>query len=255
MKYDILYQYRDYLKSEGLRHGTTHKYFYKMAELLDGQNPLKNNFDIAKILENLKNIKYKNYFAQAKGALLHLCKCYNITLNDSQLDQIEELQKNTLKQYRKLKRLTPPVVEEIKKKIKTIKNEKLKLSYEMGIATGLRVAEIAQLTPAKAIISDENIVFTVIEKGGTTRDVKLIKEEYPILFEKLQEKINNISPEDKIFYSVPFLQTKAKKLGFKCHDLRRICAKDEYKKTKSKWKVKNKLGHENIKNTKIYLNS
>ena len=65
----------------------------------------------------------------------------------------------------------------------------------------------------------------------------------------------SIKPNDRVFYSVATLQKEAKKLGFKCHDLRRICAKDEYKKTKSKWKVKEKLGHEKMSNTKIYLKS
>jgi len=42
MKYDVLYDYKKYLRAAGggLRPQTVDKYFYKMDSLLEGQNPI-----------------------------------------------------------------------------------------------------------------------------------------------------------------------------------------------------------------------
>jgi len=64
---------------------------------------------------------------------------------------------------------------------------------------------------------------------------------------------NKTSP--KLFYSANYLQTKAIKYGFECHDLRRAYAKKEYLKTKDKGHVMEKLRHTSLKSTNIYLRS
>jgi len=216
MKYDVLNEYREYLYARagggGLRPQTVHKYFYKMDSLLEGQNPLTDNFDMSKVLENLGNIKYKNYFAQAKGALLHFCKFQAITLDDNQLRQIEEMQENTTKKYRSLDKLTANFVEKTKKKVEGIKNPKLRLSYETAMATGLRVSEIAQLTPGNAVISDEAIIFTITRKGGEEKEVAIVKSEHKKLYEKVRKMTESLKPNDRVFYSVATLQKEAKKV-------------------------------------------
>jgi len=79
--------------------------------------------------------------------------------------------------------------------------------------------------------------------------------EYPVVYQRVREQIENTPPDNKLFYSAIYLQNKAKKLGFKCHDLRRACAKLEYRKSKSKDEVMKKLRHSTPKTTDIYLKS
>jgi len=257
MKYDVLLQYKKYLLSRGLRPKTAITYYHNIDNLLNGQDPfnLTENLDTLKIFESLKEIKYKSYFIQAKNALKHFCRFANINLDFKQLRFIEEAQADTKKKYRKNIKLTPSDINEIKTKIGKIKDIKLKSSYDLAIATGLRVSEVSRLNRNSSVISNDKIIFTVIVKGGNTDSVDIIKEETPILYDNLTEIINNAVLGKPLFYGTQTLQVKAKELGFKFHDLRRICAYDEYKKSKSKEQVMEKLRHSSIKNTKIYLKS
>ena len=178
-----------------------------------------------------------------------------IALDNEYLSQIEALKIKTKKKYRKHKVID---AKEVIKRIKSIRNRKLKLSYEMMLATGLRVSELAQITYDDFLFSDdEKLKFCFIGKGGKAETVSLIKEEYSKLFNDFSKLINTDKPKpkQKIFYSAIYLQTNAKKLGFRCHDLRRIYAKCKYRKTKSKREVMKGLRHSSIKSTNIYLRS
>jgi len=209
------------------------------------------NLDMDKILDKLSEIKYKNHFSQSKNAFLHFCEFQRILLSDEVMGKIESLEKNTHKKYRKQKTVD---FGEVDRKIKHIRNMKLKLSYQTIIATGLRVSELAGISPADCIVSDNEITFSVVAKGGNNETVTLLKNENPLLFQRLKEHVQN-TKKDKLFYSTIYLQTKATELGFTCHDLRRAYAKLEYKKSKSKEDVQEKLRHASIKNTNIYLKS
>jgi len=175
-----------------------------------------------------------------------------VPLNDDLLKQIKSMEISTKKKYRKMK---PMDFYDIDSKIKALKNQKLKLSYQTMLATGLRVAELTQITKADCLFSNDELYLFFIAKGGNPETVTLIKEEYPKLYEKLKVAIEAIKDNQKIFYSAIYLQMKAKELGFTCHDLRRAYAKLEYKKHKSKNIVMKKLRHSSIKNTNIYLRS
>ena len=168
------------------------------------------------------------------------------------IERIRELETHTRKKYRKLKTVDYITIDN---KIKHLKNEKLKLSYQTLTATGLRVSELAQITPAHCAITNENIDFHFIAKGGSMNTVTLSKAEHPELYERLKKQIARTKTESKVFYSVGYLQKQAQKLGFTCHDLRRASAKLEYQKSHSKKEVQEKLRHSTIKTTNIYLNS
>ena len=253
MKYNVLGSYKAFLEGS-LRPETARTYYNRLDILLQGQSVLDitKSLDMEKILENLSKIKYKNHFSQSKNALLYFLKFQNIQLSDEHMKQIEQLEKNTRKKYRKLNAKN---FEEIDKKIKHLRNKKLKLSYQTMLETGLRVSELAQITPLNSSISDDEICFSFTAKGGNKEEVKISKKENPRLFENLKETIEMAMENKKIFYSAIHLQREAKKLGFACHDLRRAFAKLEYKKTKSKDDVSSKLRHTNIKTTDIYLRS
>lgn len=111
-------------------------------------------------------ITYKNHFSQSKNALLHFLAFLNISISDEHLKQIENLEKNTRKKYRKLEQAD---FKEIDKKIKYLKNKKLKLSYQVMIETSLRVFEVAQITPSDCLISNDEIHLSFIGKGREER--------------------------------------------------------------------------------------
>lgn len=69
------------------------------------------------------------------------------------------------------------------------------------------------------------------------------------------------SKEDRLFYTREYMMNEANRLGFECHDLRRIFAKELLKVKKNqgvgsieaKREVSHRLGHEDLKTTSIYL--
>jgi integrase len=212
--------------------------------------------DMEKIITNFSEIKHNNHFSKAKNAFLIFCDFADYSLSDYYLEQIKSLEGQTRKKYRKLKTLD---FAEIDKKIKGIKNHKLKMCYQTILATGLRVAELSQIRVQDCAFYDDELFFSFIGKGAKPETVKIIKNEYPKLYGNLKESHATLSvknkPMLKMFYSAVYLQAHAKKLGFACHDLRRVYAKLEYKKTKSINDVMQKLRHTSAKNTKIYLRS
>lgn len=253
MIHNLLSEYRSYLETKYSKE-TARTYADRLCALLDGQSLTEtiNKLDMDKIMAKLATVKYKNHFSQNKNALFHFCEFKNISLSADALERIKVLEENTHKKYRKLKAVD---YREIDRKIKYIRNKKLKLSYQTIIATGLRVSELSSLTPAGCAITDDEITFRFIAKGGNMARVTLKRTDDSLLFGRLKEHIENTKQDDKVFYSAIHLQTKAKEFGFTCHDLRRVCAKLEYKKSKSKEAVKEKLRHSSMKNTNIYLKS
>ena len=254
MIYDVLCSYEEYLLTAGRARETARTYLARLEILLQGQslNLTAENLDIRKAMENLSEIKYKNYFSQSKNAFLHFCEFLNVALSDDDINQIETLEEKCKKKYRRLEVIEFKAID---KKIKAIRNKKLKTSYQTMLATGLRVSELAQIAKTNCQIRDDEIHFFFIGKGGNPESVIITKEEQPKLFDSLLELTATLTDNQKIFYSAVYLQDHAKKLGFKCHDLRRICSVLEYKKTKSKSEVKRKLRHSSIKNTNRYLRS
>jgi integrase len=249
----VLFNYRDYLLTK-YKNDTARTYYNRLVALLHNQNKIdfESKVEIDEAIDNLSAIIYKNHFSQSKNALLHFCEFIKYPLTSNQLSKITELENKTKKKYRKLK---PVYFSEVDKKIKCLKNNKLRLSYKTMMKTGLRVFELSQITPQQAIIKNEKIIFNFIGKGGKEEEVNIIKSEDTIFFAELENIIKKTEFNKKVFYSFFYLQIKANEMGFTCHDLRRIFAHIEYKKSKSKNQVKEKLRHKNIKNTNIYLRS
>jgi len=253
MKYDLLNAYKDYLLTS-YRPQTANTYYKKLCTLFEGQSfsYTSNNLNIDKIMEKLGKIKHKNHFSQSKNAFLRFCEFLHINLSVDTLELIKELEENTRKKYRKLK---PVEFNQVDKKIKHIKNKKLKLCFQTIVATGFRISELASITSNNCTIADDGITFAFIGKGGASEVIELQASTHPKLYQSLKELIESTSMDKRIFYSANYLQRQTKELGFGCHDLRRIYAKLEYKKSKSKRHVMKKLRHSSIKTTNIYLRS
>ena len=249
MLYNLIDSYRDYLQDKYTRE-TARTYWGHIKPLLKTQsiNLTADNFDTEKVLDILADVKYKNNFAKYKNALFRFCEFLGIKLEIKHLNKIKELEKKTKKKYRKLKAID---FEAVNKKIKGLRNKKLRLSYQTMLATGLRVGELAGISKDDCLVSADEIHLYFIAKGGEPSTVAISKKENAKLFSDLIKLIN--ATQHKIFYSVSYLQPNAKKLGFGCHDLRRIYARQEYQKTKSKEAVRIKLRHSDIKTTNIYL--
>ena len=253
MLYDVLDKYDEYL-NDIYTSDTTRTYHARVSCLLKGQYLINNvkDIDLEKVIDKLKEVKYKNHFSQCKNALIHLYEFEGVAFPVQYMDKIKGLESQTKKKYRKMKVV---YYGELKKKIEYIRNKKLKLSYQTMLNTGLRVFELSQILKEECLISSEVMTFHFIGKGGHHEKIELYKKDNIKLFEDLKELIENTQDHKRVFYSVSYLQIQAKKHAFTCHDLRRSFAKIEYKKTKSKKHVKEKLRHTSMKNTNIYINS
>lgn len=251
MKYNMLRGYDIYL-NERYSKDTARTYRTRLNFLLEEQFLIDNfsDIDFEKVIKQFEKVKYKNYFSQCKNAFFHFTEFQGKTLNSEEMRKIKELEQKTHKKYRKLKEINYP---EVLRSINNLKNEKLKLSYQTMLCTGLRVSELAQITPQKSVIASDNIIFHFLGKGGMDESVTLYRSDNKLFFDGLVNQILNTKDNKKVFYSSIYLQENAKNLNFKCHDLRRIYAQLIYKKTKNKNVVQKKLRHTSVKTTNIYL--
>ena len=249
----MLREYKDWL-SESYSRETAETYYKRLCRLLAGQSVTDTvgKLDMQMVLDKLGEIKHKNYFSQCKNAFLRFCEFKNITLPSDVLENIKQFDGCTKKKYRKRNIIDYKAIDSA---IKRIKKDKLRLSYQTAIATGLRVSELASISPCDCEISADEIMFSFIGKGGDQEAATVQAVEHPQLYQSVVNLIENTKTNKKVFYSAIYLQKTASELGFKCHDLRRICAKLEYKKCRNKGEVKLKLRHSNIKTTGIYLRS
>lgn len=251
--FSLLRSYREHLEGR-LSPATANTYYKRLCTLFEGQNVVgvASSLDFERVSERLAQIKYKNHFSQAKNALWKYCEFRKISLPADFVERVGELEKNTRKKYRKLKAVDFALID---RKIKNIRNQKLKTSFQVLTATGLRVAELASIRFDDCTVTDEKITFDFLAKVRKRESVAIEKSDNPKIFQQTKELIKSTPTHKKVFYSAVYLQGKAKELGFACHDLRRACAKLEYKKTRSKAEVMKKLRHSNLKTTRIYLKS
>ena len=229
MKYNILNDYKIYLECYFI--ASTANTYYKAMDYL---------------------LKYKNQFSKYKNAFLKFCTFQNIFLSQEIQNQLQEMKQAKQKKYRQLK---PVTVNELKNKIRGIKDKKLRLSYNIMINSGLRVFEVGQIKKEDCIVTKEDITLNFLGKGGNKECAVILKKDYAKFYDELSSLINKNLQGKKIFYSSSYLQKKANKMNLRCHDLRRAFAKLDYKKTKSLKHTQKAMRHKKSKNTKIYINS
>ena len=252
-KYNTLGEYHDFLMRGTGSLDTATTYWKAVDYLLQDQILIDcRDLDVQKILEKLRKIKYKNQYSKYKNAFLKFCEFQGIRLSNDVLLEMQFMNLDKVKKRRKLKQRN---LKNIKNKIKVTRDEKLKLSYEALLQTGLRVSELSQITKEDCKIINENLFISIVGKGQQKQTVSISKKDNPRLFDNLLKLIDETKESKKVFYSRNYLQKKAIEKGFACHDLRRAHAKLLFEETKDVNQVMKSLRHKNEKTTKIYLNS
>jgi len=245
MKYDILEDYKLYLLNK-YSEKTAKQYFNCVDRLLKQQQFSEPQaIDIESALLKLKNIEYANSFSQYKNALINYGEFAGLKLRKF---------KNETKR-KKYRKLPERDLKDITAKINKIRDKKLMLSYKLMLATGLRVAELSNITALDVQKSiDGGYVMSFVAKGGERQQVEVLKP-YAWICKHLQDVLNEKQSNEKLFYSERYLQEQAQKRGFACHDLRRAFAKITYQDSKSMEHTREKMRHKRVNETKIYLNS
>jgi hypothetical protein len=64
-------------------------------------------------------------------------------------------------------------------------------------------------------------------KGGKSRKFLTIQED-KYLYDELKKLVNSTKDDENIFYSGSYMRKKARKLGFKSHDLRKVFSQIVY---------------------------
>ena len=249
MKYNVLNEFKEYL-TETLAPSTALTYYKAVDYLLKEQVLIdlrKMNIDI--VIAKLKAMRYKNQYSKYKNAFLKLCDYINLNFDEKTMMELEGM---SFEKRKKRRDLTPIKLEDIKNRIRVIRDKKLKLSYQTMLITGLRVSELVQITKENGIIEDGSLTLHFIGKGGKREFVKLTDKKLLI---GLQGLIANASANEHLFYSANYLQSEALKRGFKCVDLRRAFAMLSYKEHRNIKKVMKLMRHSKYENTKIYLNN
>lgn len=201
---------------------TVKQYRFWVVRLL--QKQFFTEFDEIDFDDMLKELevstKNRNESSQAKNALLNFVE---FSKRQVKIPQLGEPKK---RRYRKRKNRK---LKEINSKINVIPDKKLLLSYKVMLSTGLRVGELASIK-MQDIQLDENSGYTlwfVPKRGGL--DKVTISSDKQYICKGIAELLRTQEIENKVFYSVGYLQSNARVRGFACHDLRRAFAKITYK--------------------------
>lgn len=257
MKYRILEAFQEYLMGT-MNKNTARKYYTSVKSIFrDADFKSLDEVDPAFIQRQMEGIVGKNEFSAAKMGLLKLKEFEPaLALPKKQFfsDQ-EKLKKNYVKSRgQKIYKDT------ILRKINKVRDLELRLAYRLGIVSGLRVSELAALKPKDIHLSGEQIqIYVENGKGGKSGEVTCLQDLY--VKEKLEQLVNGKMPDTTLFPTAGHMMNEASRLGFECHDLRRIFAQDlklellEQGKTKQEAEdcVRVELRHSKIKTTNIYL--
>lgn len=221
MKFDILSAYRQHLQSTIKNRNTADRYYFAVVKLLENyQFDSLGEINREALESELMKCRSKNDFSAAKNGLLQL-HSFDNRLNIPSSNFFKE---QSLKKRNRSKRPAKTLyLDTITRKVNAVKDEKLKLSYRLMLASGLRVGETSQLTKEDITIEGESITVNVrYGKGGSNGRVECMNDAY--LAGRLQNFLEDKEDQEKLFYAQSTLRQKANDLGLECHDFRRIAA-------------------------------
>lgn len=209
------------------------KNYFKSGEKFENYLKKLDRKELSKFKNGLKLLDLKN-----KDELIE--KCSNHLASKYRKNSEEQLK-----------------VKDLELKINRLKSKRLKLAFRLQEISGLRVAEIANLTSKNILLdTNKNIKIQVLNgKYGKDRLVNCFYDEW--VFNELlslKSKKNN-----KLFCTKEYMMKTARKLGFHTHELRKIYAHTffyncvEDKEITLELLAEN-MGHGHIKETYVYLN-
>lgn len=258
MKFDVLEDLKEALYKKYRKN--TAKTYYSAAVKLFNDMQFNDVEDITeeKLEAALKQkFKTKNDFSAAKQAVKTLKNIYPNFHCPS-----DDFFKNTSMKKRNFGKKGKKVIEydSIKRKINQISNEKLKIAYRLGLVSGLRISELAQLAKEDIKILDNKIFINVRHGKGNSNGIVECQSD-PYLIKKLPYYLKEFAHDtDKLFYSEVYMREKANALDFECHDMRRIYAitlreklKKEMPVAQANEIVQKSLRHKRFSTTKRYL--
>lgn len=221
MKYDLLEPFKEYL-FDNLSRNTARKYYAAVVKLLQGMNVSRIETISLEYLEREMVLRFKtrNEFSAAKNGLKWLAEFYpQLKIPDQSFFKNSSLKKrNYTKKPGKVIYLEPTL-----RKINQMDDEKLKYAYRLAMVSGLRVSELADLETRDLQFEEGKIIVTVRGgKGGHGGTIRCRDD--PYLYERLKSFSAGKEMDQKLFYGEAKMRKEAWRLGFECHDLRRIYA-------------------------------
>ncbi|HBJ81581.1 site-specific integrase [Pseudothermotoga sp.] len=147
---------------------------------------------------------------------------------------------------------------QLKKLFEVIKHPEARIIAKVMAYCGMRVNEVLNLTKSDITLGEHPSLHIKNTKTRRDRMVPIPEE----IIEELQEYINNIPEDKKIFKQSAaafrnVIKRAGKKLGLKVHPhmLRHSYATYLYKKGIDIFTIKELLGHQNIATTTVYVHS
>lgn len=258
MKYSILESFQDYLE-ETMNKNTARKYYSAVKNLFkeiafEGLEEIEPEY----VKERMRRIPTKNEFSAAKRGLMKLQE-FDPGLKLPEEEFFRETAKT--KRNRVKSRGQKIYKDMVIRKIDRVKDPDLRLAYRLAMVSGLRVSELADLKPGDVKVADDGHIQVSVRngKGGKSGLVDCLDDAY--VKARLEQLLKKADPETALFYSPGYMMNEASRLGFECHDLRRIyaqdlmCSKLLEGKTKAEAvdEVREGLRHSRPETTQIYL--
>ena len=257
MKYDDLEAVKQYLYGKVENKNTARKYYSALVKLF---RDVETDKDIKRLGTDFYTekipllFKTRNEVSAVKSGLQYFGECTGAALPPEDFYHAV----NQKKRNRSIKPKKTLYLDEIKRKVNQISDERLKYAYRLALVSGLRVSELAGLDADKITFEDGKICVNVTNgKGGSNGTVVCLPDAY--LYERLQA-FTRKNPEGRLFYAESTLRKKAWEMGLECHDFRRIFAitkRNDLKKTmpvsEANEEVRKSLRHARFSTTKRYL--
>ena len=257
MKYEILGSFRDYLHTT-MNHNTARKYYSSVKKVFkDVAFQSLDEIDTEYIEQKMKELPSKNEFSAAKRGLLKLQE-YDPAL---QLPKKQFFEEQAKKKRNFIKSRGRKIYKDtVMRKINQISDANLRLAYRLEMVSGLRISELADLYPGDIEIADNTLLVTVRNgKGGKSGIVTCLDDGY--VKERLEALIQRTEANTPLFYSTGHMMNEASRLGFECHDLRRIFSQDMEQEQINQGKTRGQAGeevrealrHSRLRTTNLYL--
>lgn len=257
-KNDYLNHFTNELQHRVKNKNTRKNYIYEINKAFRNQEfDSIDQFDYEKLKDYFSKIKTKRSASALKCSLKHFSKVFtDFRYHVYERNFRKEVKKKSARRSKKWKSFK---LSTALRKINSIGDKKLKLGYRTIFASGLRVEELSDLKKRDLLFKDGKLLVSVEDgKYGKKRVVETIKDSY--LEKSLKEYTKMLKDDDRLFYKVDHIISKASENGFMSHDLRRAFSKiifnsfykkgDSDSKEKAISEVKKRLGHE--KNTTTY---